>query len=317
LSQKGFDSIRVAYPACREVAGAGVCEALIQGKRICLTVDCSEHVRHLDRIGKERGVVIPLCMDLDVSLRVPGILFGVCRSPISTPDQAITLWRFIQQSSHVRLAGLIGYEAQVAGLSDHPPGHPLKNRVIRALKRRSIPEVRARRAAVVRALLAEGCALEFVNGGGTGSVETTREDPVVTEVTVGSGFFSPTLFDHYDHFRHWPAAGFGIEIVRQPRPGVYTCQGGGYVASGAAGRDKLPTPYLPEGARLIDQEGAGEVQTPIAYAGQESIGIGDPILFRHSKAGELCERFKSLLLVSQGQIVDEVPTYRGDGQCFV
>ncbi|MBI3735552.1 amino acid deaminase/aldolase, partial [Candidatus Sumerlaeota bacterium] len=91
----------------------------------------------------------------------------------------------------------------------------------------------------------------------------------------------------------------------------------GYIASGAAGKDKLPYPYLPAGSELLPLEGAGEVQTPIAYRGPEKLEIGDPIFMRHSKAGELCERFKSLLLVSAGKIVDEVPTYRGEGECFV
>jgi D-serine deaminase-like pyridoxal phosphate-dependent protein len=45
--------------------------------------------------------------------------------------------------------------------------------------------------------------------------------------------------------------------------------------------------------------------------------IGNPVFMRHSKAGELCERFTHLLLVSDGAIVDEVTTYRGDGQCFI
>ena len=38
---------------------------------------------------------------------------------------------------------------------------------------------------------------------------------------------------------------------------------------------------------------------------------------RHAKAGELCERFASLYLVDGEQIVDEVPTYRGEGQAFL
>lgn len=148
-------------------------------------------------------------------------------------------------------------------------------------------------------------------------METTVQEDVVTEVTVGSGFYSPTLFDHYTRFRHEPAAGFAIEVVRRPAPEIYTCQGGGYIASGAAGPDKLPQPWLPEGARLTTNEGAGEVQTPVIYEGSVSLNLGSPIFMRHSKAGELCERFRTLLLVSEGKVVDEVNTYRGDGQCFL
>ena len=134
---------------------------------------------------------------------------------------------------------------------------------------------------------------------------------------TGSSFFAPGLFDHYRAFRPMPAAGFAIEIVRRPQPGIYTCLGGGYTASGAAGPDKLPAPYLPQGARLIAQEGAGEVQTPIIYQGAHRLDLGDPIFLRHAKAGEICERFTHLVLVQKGKIVEEVPTYRGDGQCFL
>ena len=58
---------------------------------------------------------------------------------------------------------------------------------------------RARRAAVVAAV-SEVAPLEFVNGGGTGSVERTAAEPAVTEVAAGSGLYAPTLFDGYRAF---------------------------------------------------------------------------------------------------------------------
>jgi D-serine deaminase-like pyridoxal phosphate-dependent protein len=139
----------------------------------------------------------------------------------------------------------------------------------------------------------------------------------VTEITVGSGFYAPALFDNYRDFRYQPAAGYAIEIVRRPHPHIYTCLGGGYIASGSTGPEKQPQPYLPQGAKLEANEGAGEVQTPVRYEGEIALQIGDPIFMRHSKAGELCERFTHLLLVKDGTIVDEVTTYRGNGQCFI
>ena len=135
-------------------------------------------------------------------------------------------------------------------------------------------------------------------------------------MTVGSGFYAPALFDSFRGFRHLPAAGFSLEVVRRPRPGVYTCSGGGYIASGSAGTGKAPSPFLPAGLRLTRNEGAGEVQTPL-LTGAVELEIGAPVFFRHAKAGELCERFSRLLLISQGSVVDEVTTYRGDGQCFL
>jgi D-serine deaminase-like pyridoxal phosphate-dependent protein len=74
---------------------------------------------------------------------------------------------------------------------------------------------------------------------------------------------------------------------------------------------------LPKGAKLTSLEGAGEVQTPVIYKGEHRLELGDPIFMRHAKAGEVCERFTHLIFVQGGQIVDEVATYRGDGQCFL
>jgi len=316
LSQQGFDDILIAYPAMREADDLAFAEELRRGKRIVCMVDCLEHVHFLEKVGGEFRVTIPVCIDIDMSTQFPVLYFGVRRSPITTPEQAVTLCREIKRSKSLRLRGVMGYEAQIAGLPDNVPGSAVKNAVIRFLKQRSLREVRDRRTRIVEAIQAEGVSLSFVNGGGTGSVESTIAELHITEVTVGSGFFSPLLFDWYQGFHHAPAAGYAIEITRKPCPHIYTCHGGGYVASGT-GKEKQPRPYLPAGARLLPNEGAGEVQTPVLYDGPETLKLGDPIFMRYSKAGEMCERFNILLAVSEGKVVDEIPTYRGEGQVFL
>ncbi|MGH2740366.1 MAG: amino acid deaminase/aldolase [Actinomycetota bacterium] len=316
LADRGFDDILVAYPTWEPTHVDAVARAVASGKSITLMVDSVEHVQHLDAIAARESSTIPVCIDVDMSLDLPGLRFGVWRSPIRTAKSAATLAQWVASSEHLSLEGIMGYEAQVAGLPDRIPGQTLKNPLVRRLKKASISRVAARRAAVVRAVREVG-PLRFVNGGGTGSVASTSAEDVVTEVTVGSGFYSPTLFDHYDDFRYAPAVGFAIQIVRQPTPDIYTCLGGGYIASGAVGPEKQPEPYLPHGARLLPTEGTGEVQTPIRYRGPERLRLGDPIFLRHAKAGELCERFTHLLVLSGGRVVDEVTTYRGDGLSFL
>lgn len=316
LSRQGLDDIVVAYPAYHEVEESGLADELRRGRSIVLMIDCVEHVQALGRYGRQYDVVVPVCMDIDMSSRFPGVYFGVLRSPVQTVEQALSIARAISAEKHVALVGVMGYEAQIAGLPDAIPGKALMNRLIKTMKRRSWAEVRERRKRIVSALRTNGHELRFVNGGGTGSIEHTREDDSVTEVTVGSAFFAPALFDHYAAFRHMPAAGFAIEIVRIPRHGVFTCAGGGYVASGT-GANKLPSPYLPVGARLDPREGAGEVQTPIHYNSDLRLRIGDPIFMRYAKAGEMCERFNLLLCVQDGAVTFETPTYRGEGQVFL
>jgi D-serine deaminase-like pyridoxal phosphate-dependent protein len=286
------------------------------GRRIALMVDDAEQVARLAALAQAQGVVQPLAIDLDMSSSFPGLHFGVRRSPVNGVAKALALAAEIARHPALRLDGLMGYESQIAGLMDEVPGQGAKMAVVRALKRRSVPEINERRRATVAALTQAGHVLRFVNGGGTGSFESTRADTSVTELAAGSGVYAPALFDHYRAFRAQPAAGFAVQVTRRPAPGIVTCAGGGYVASGPAGPDRLPRPWLPAGCTLLPHEGAGEVQTPVRVPAGLRLEIGDPLLLRHAKAGELCERFNELLLVQGGRIVDRAATYRGDGQCF-
>jgi len=317
LSGQGCDDLLVAYPVWDESYLREVCTELRRGRTLTLMVDSAEHVDRLEDAARRADAVIPVCLDLDMSSNYLGLHFGVRRSPVNTVEQALALSQRVLEQPHLRLDGVMGYEAQIAGLPDSLPGRPVRSAVLRLLKRRSVKAVADRRAATVAALRERGVALRFVNGGGTGSLETTAAEEAVSEVTAGSGFYSPALFDGYRAFQHLPAAGFAVEITRKPTSHVWTCHGGGLVASGAAGRDRLPLPYLPTGAALTPAEGAGEVQTPVVYRGPEALQLGDPVFMRHAKAGELCEHFDALLLVSAGKIVEEVRTYRGEGGCFL
>ncbi|MFQ5629162.1 MAG: amino acid deaminase/aldolase [bacterium] len=317
LSRNGFDDILVAYPFWDDGQIEAIIGELKKGKTIVQMIDCEAHVERIDAIAQKFQITVRVCMDVDMSSDFPGLHFGAWRSGIRDTESALRVFEKIAAAKCVALYGIMGYEGQIAGVGDNVTGQALKNVAVRLLKKRSIRELRRRRGEVVAALRKQATGLRFVNAGGTGSLESSAQEEWVTEVTAGSGFFSPVLFDYYQNFRHLPAAAFAIEITRNPKKNIYTCLGGGYVASGPAGVDRLPQPYLPAGAKLVKTEGAGEVQTPIVYRGAEKLAIGDPVFMRHAKAGELCERFEKLYLVSGGKIIDEAPTYRGEGKCFL
>jgi D-serine deaminase-like pyridoxal phosphate-dependent protein len=188
--------------------------------------------------------------------------------------------------------------------------------VIARMQRASYAELRERRAAAVAAV-SQVAPLEFVNAGGTGDLERVATEPAMTEATAGSGFYAPTLFDNYSRFRLEPAAFFAQPVSRRPGPGIVTALGGGYLASGPGAKDRMPTPYLPQGLKLDAMEGTGEVQTPLRGKAADDLRVGDNVYFRHTKAGELCERFNNLYLVQGHEIVDEIPTYRGEGRSFL
>ncbi len=315
LSEMGFDDLLIAYPILHRNEIKAIAEEVKKGKSIILMIDSAAHITHLNALAEEFQVTLPVCIDLDLSFNFLGIHFGTLRSPLNSVDAALELYRQLTDASHLKLEALMGYEGQIAGSIDRIPGQGMKAAVVRWLKRRYVPRIAERRQQVVDELHKAGAELRIVNGGGTGSLESTGAENVVTELTAGSGFYNPHLFDRYDHFQHAPAAGYAIEVVRKPKPGVYTAFGGGYVASGALGKEKLPMPHLPKGIKMDPNEWAGEVQTPIHYKGD--LRLGDPVFMRHSKAGELCERFQTLLLIRGGKVVDEVPTYRGEGKCFL
>jgi D-serine deaminase-like pyridoxal phosphate-dependent protein len=280
-----------------------------------LMVDSTDH---LDLIESATAVPVRLCIEVDLRYPLAGgrLKIGVKRSPIRTPDEAVALAREIERRPRMRLAGLMGYEAHIAGLGDRPPGKRLRAAAIERLQRASADEIAERRAQIVSALT-ELAPLEFVNGGGTGSLHTTAREAAVTEITAGSGFYAPTLFDHYSAFALKPAAMFALPVVRKASRETATALGGGYLASGPADSARLPTPHLPRGLKLDRNEGAGEVQTPLLGRPARDLRVGDRVYFRHAKAGELCERFDSLLLVEGYRVVDEVPTYRGEGKAFL
>ncbi|MCG7405800.1 amino acid deaminase/aldolase [Paenibacillus sp. ACRRX] len=317
LAERGLDDLLIGYPVWNEESIRAICCLVKQGKTIVFMVDDVKHVDRIAYFAREEQVVLPVCLDIDMSTQLCGLYFGVRRSPVRSVGEAVTMAEYILSQPFIRLEGLMGYEAQIAGVGDHTPKQALKNMIITYLKRRSIEEIANKRLELAYELKKRDIHFRFFNGGGTGSLHSTCKEDVINEVTVGSGFYGPALFDSYRDFQCAPAAGYAIEIVRLPKEGVFTCHGGGYTGSGATGTDKLPQPYLPLGSRLLAQEGAGEVQTPIMYKGEERLQLGDPVFMRHSKAGELCERFKTLHCYEYGQITGQIKTYRGEGWCFV
>ena len=318
LSGHGVRDVVVGYPSVDREGLSAVVHRGSSGtadEGITLMVDAVEHLELLASLGGPVNV----CLDADAGLWLLGgrVRVGPRRSPLHTPAQVAAFATEVKRRPGLELVGMMAYEGQIAGVGDHPAGRPLRGLAIQAMQAASRRELRARREQLVAA--AEGVAgkLRFVNAGGTGSLESSASEAAVTEVTAGSGLFGPALFDDYTRFRPRPAAFYTLPIVRRPGPGVVTVLGGGYVASGPAGRDRLPRPWWPEGLKLDPQEGAGETQTPLRGAIADALKIGDRVWMRHAKAGELCERFNKLYLVAGEAIVDEVPTYRGEGQCFL
>jgi D-serine deaminase-like pyridoxal phosphate-dependent protein len=263
---------------------------------VSVVVDHVDHLELLDVAAREAGTVVPVVVEVDMAYRAFGLHLGVRRSPLHEIADVVTFAKTIDRYGGLRFHGIMGYEAQIAGLGDTGPH-------LRALKQVSRPHVER-----VRRELAEALRPRLFNGGGTGSLSWCAREDALTEVTAGSAFLGSHLFDRYRDIAPEPAAFFALEVARQPAPGIVTCHGGGYVASGEAGKDRLPLPWLPEGLSLLPMEGAGEVQTPLKTT--TDMRVGDPVIFRHAKGGELAEHFAEYLLLRGDRVERRAATYR-------
>lgn len=309
------DDIVVAYPTVDRGALAELVASPRAAGRITLMVDSTDHLDVVDSVRSSTAVPVRLAIDVDAGLRVAGQHVGPKRSPLYDATGVVSLARTIVERPGFRLAGVMTYEGQVAGLQDVVPTARARSLVVRGLKTASVAQLAHRRREVADAL-AELTELEFWNAGGSGSVETSGGDEVVTEIAAGSGLLVPRLFDHYRSFAPRPAAFFGLPVTRRPSPDVATVHGGGLIASGPAGPDRLPTPWAPAGLQLTTLEGAGEVQTPLVGPTAGLLRVGDLVWFRHAKAGELMEHAPVAHLLAGDALVGEATTYRGHGLAF-
>ncbi len=312
------DDLVVGYPTAERSGIRRLATDADLANRITLMVDAPQQLDLIDAVlPPGRRETIRVCLELDASWDAPVLgHLGVRRSPVHEPAEAGALARYIAGRPGFALVGMMSYEAQIAGVVTRPPGRPVDGAVNRWMQARSMPELVERRARAVAAVR-EHADLEFVNGGGTGSLEITAADASITEIAAGSGLFGGHLFDGYTQFTPAPAAAFALDVVRSPSPRHATILGGGWIASGPPAADRLPRIVWPEGLAMLAREAAGEVQTPVTGSAAARLRAGDRVWLRHTKSGELAEHLNEFAVIDGGVVVDTVPTYRGEGRAFL
>lgn len=308
------DDIVLGYPTVDRTGLEKLMHHEVAASRVTLMVDDIAHLDLIDAIAPpHRRETVRVAIDADASWRSAALgHIGVRRSPLFTAADVAGFARAITRRAGFRLVGLQMYEAQLAGQGDNGAHAPL----IRMVQARSRAELRSRRAEIADALTTIA-PLEFLNGGGTGSLEFTGSDESVTEASAGSGLLGGHLFDGYRSFRPAPASAFAFDVVRRPAANIATVLGGGWIASGPAVRSRQPRAVWPEGLQTMPREAAGEVQTPLRGVAAEQLKIGDRVWFRYAKSGEPAERVDAFHLVSGTEVVDELPTYRGECKAFL
>ena len=313
-----IDDVVVAYPTVDRGALRELGTSPELAARVTIMVDSVEQLDWVDAvIAPSKRSSIRVCLELDASWDTWYLGHtGVRRSPVHSVEEARALAEVIVARAGFTLVGIMGYEAQIAGQVTKPVGKPAYGAIVRWMQRNSAAELADRRGAAV-ARVREIADLEFVNGGGTGSIERTVAEDAVTEVAAGSGLFGPHLFDNYTHFSPAPAAAFVLSVVRKPQPGLAVLLGGGWIASGPPQPDRLPKIVWPENTKMLAREMAGEVQTPLEGPGAAAMRVGDRAFLRHTKAGEISEHLNEFAIVDGESIVETMPTYRGQGRNFL
>lgn len=314
----GCPDVLVGYPSADLGAIAALAADETAASRVTLMIDDPEQLDLVDAaVPPSRRPDLRVCIDIDASFHAPALgVIGALRSPVRTRAEASALAVTVSGRKGFRLVGAMTYDAQIAGVGDLSIRRPGAGALLRTMQRASWDELVARRLEILTDLrrIAD---LEFVNGGGTGSIERNASDPNISDIAAGSGLYGPHLFDQYSHFRPAPAMAFGLAVVRRPAPDTVTCHGGGWIASGATGSDRLPVPVWPAGLKLTGREGAGEVQTPVQGERARRISLGDRVWFRHTKSGEPAEHSQTIAVLSDGAVLNQLPTYRGEGRCFL
>ena len=188
LSEHGFNDIVVGYPSVDRRALAELVrrsQSVSPEHRIAVMVDAVEHLDLLEAAGAAAGSEVNVCLDADAGLWLFGgrVRVGPKRSPLHTPLQLMALSQEVRRRPGLRLAGMMAYEGQIAGVGDRPPGQPLRALAIRAMQSASRRELRERRAELVAAVKPAGHEAFFVNAGGTGCCQQVE------------------VFDRVDHHR--------------------------------------------------------------------------------------------------------------------
>ena len=262
------------------------------------------------------------CLELDAGLWLLDgrVRIGAKRSPVHTPAQAAALARAIVAREGVELVGMMAYEAQIAGLGDAPsgPGLALELRAgaVRRLQALSARELAARRATRWRP-----CAPSPRWSSSTAAAPAASKAPRARTPSpssppargcTGRGCSTPTA----------PSLPVPPRCSRCPlcaaRAPAWPLRSGAATSPPAppTGRACPGPTCLPVCVSIARREPV-RCRPRCSAPPRTRLAVGDRVWMRHAKAGELCERFSRLHLIEGDRVVEEVPTYRGEGQCFL
>ncbi|MCP4643454.1 MAG: hypothetical protein GY851_23605 [bacterium] len=311
LSLRGFDDLLIARPVWGEADTSGIMDVLHLGKKVVCAVDCLAHSEHLNTVGQDFNTVVSVAMEVDVCPRYAAFLTSGLRSGVSMPRQAAELAATIAEAPFLRLAGIVGHVPVTAAGDSWLKRVPLRGLICAALMRRARATATARRKSFVEAVAAGTRELDFVTGCAPCSGTLAEADDTVTEWAAGSELVDPAISAPCEGPGMSPAAGLAVEVVRTRSGGRVECRG---TCGFPQTRNGIRP--LPAGSRVASAGPNGPLVVRHAPGANTVLEHGSPVILLTNDTPSLFESTNTILLVSDGRVVDEVPTYRGEGQCL-
>ncbi|MDH5581565.1 MAG: alanine racemase, partial [Bdellovibrionales bacterium] len=107
LSQNGLDDLVIAYPTSQLKALDAVAEEVKKGKKIYPMVDCAEHLKILKQVAQKHNTTLSYCLEIDMSMKLPAIHFGVMRSPVRNLKDVESILKEDAKYPEIQLKGVM------------------------------------------------------------------------------------------------------------------------------------------------------------------------------------------------------------------
>ena len=230
-----------------------------------------------------------------------------------TPAEADALATDITERPGLLLAGLMAYEAQIAGVGDNPPGRPLYAQAIRMMQRKSAAELPGGAPHRRRGPRGDAAGVRQRRRHRLGAQDRGRASRHRDRRRVRA--VPPDPVRQLPGFTGQPAALFALPVVRRPGPGWVTAAFGGYLAWQA---ERGPAAAaVPAGRAPAGQGGGrGRGADPADRPGRGQARGRRPGLAAARQGGRAVRAVQPAAPGRGRRVAATVPTYRGEGKSF-
>ncbi len=285
LAEAGIESVLITSPVVAADTAARVLRLAAAMQDLAVVVDHPEGVNQLGKAAQQRGVTLPVLIDVDV---------GQGRTGVIGPEAAIALAEAIGKQPFLKLRGVQGY----GGTWQHVP---------QAAARLALAEEGMRKLSrAIEALRAAGFPVSVVTGGGTGTLQADLTLGVLNEIQPGSYLFMDRQYHDALGGHH---IGFETSLFVQAR--VVSANHADYVTVDAGLKAFSTEGPAPQAASAGFEEAvfqfSGDEHGRLTRPGRTRVSLGDRIEFEVPHCDPTIDRYDVLHLVRGDRVVEIVP----------